>query len=382
MNHDRTRPLGISGRVTMTTLASIAAAGIAVALGAAPGAPVKDGRATGPLELIANVKATLGLTAGTIVGLDLDDAPGVPMQTVLPLDGQPVTLDLAPHSVRSANYEVLVQVEGGQLVPAPPSPIRTLRGVVAQIPGSTVAGSRLEDGLHVMITLPDGDRYWVQPVAPHVAGAPEHLHVVYHDDDVLAVPGFCGTNDKLRVDAGEAPLGGGGSGASCGANPVIAELGCDADVEYFNDYGSVTAVQSRINLVINVVNNQYENQVDISHEITTIIVRTSEPDPYSSFNSGTLGLLERFSGAVDVHELGAAESGDDDLAADGLPDGAHGFEILVGGNWESRFYDVYSEPRKLLGQSDLLRDVHREAGGLLTVPQCGVEYGNASHMAL
>ena len=287
MIHDRTH-LRLSGRLTMATLASIAAAGIAVALGAAPRAPVKDGQATVPPDLIASVKATLGLTAGTIVGLDLDDTPSAPLQVVLPLGGQPVTLDLAPYSVRSANYQVLVQVEGGQLVPAPPAPIRTLRGVVAQIPGSTVAGSRLEDGLHAMITLPDGDRYWVQPIAPLVAGAPEHLHVVYHDEDVLAVAGFCGTNDKLRADAGEAPLGGGGSGGPCGANPLVAELACDADVEYFNDYGSVTAVQSRINLVINVVNNQYESQVDISHEITTIIVRTSEPDPYTSFNSGAL----------------------------------------------------------------------------------------------
>ena len=289
MIHDRTRPLRPSGRVTMTTLASIAAAGIAVALGAAPRAPVKDGQATVPPDLIASVKAALGLTAGTIVGLDLDDTPSTPLQAVLPLDGQPVTLDLAPYSVRSANYQVLVQVEGGQLVPAPPAPIRTLRGVVAQIPGSTVAGSRLEDGLHAMITLPDGNRYWVQPIAPLVAGAPEHLHVVYHDEDVLPILGFCGTNDKRLADAGEAPLGGGGSGADpCGANPLVAELGCDAGVEYFNDHGSVTAVQSRINLVINTVNNQYENDVDISHEITTIIVRTSEPDPYSSTSAGTL----------------------------------------------------------------------------------------------
>ncbi len=146
MNHDRTCTRGPSGRVTMATLASIAAAGIAVALWAAPGAPVKDDQTTGPPELIASVKEALGLTAGTIVGLEVADAPGVPLQTVVPLDGQLVTLDLAPHSVRSEHYQVFAQIEGGKLVPVPPAPIRTLRGVVAEIPGSTVAASMLPEG--------------------------------------------------------------------------------------------------------------------------------------------------------------------------------------------------------------------------------------------
>ena len=93
MIHDRTH-LRRSGRLTMATLASIAAAGIVVALGAAPGAPGKDPQATVPPDLIASVKATLGLTAATIVGLDLDDTPSVPLQAVLPLDGRQVRANI------------------------------------------------------------------------------------------------------------------------------------------------------------------------------------------------------------------------------------------------------------------------------------------------
>ncbi|MCH6551261.1 MAG: hypothetical protein IH804_04510, partial [Planctomycetes bacterium] len=292
MIHDRTRPLRPSGRVTMTTLASIAAAGIAVALGAAPGAPVKDGQATEPPELIASVKEALGLTAGTIVGLEVADAPGIPMQAVVPLDGQLVTLDLAPHSVRSEDYQVFAQIEGGKLVPVPPAPIRTLRGVVAEIPGSKVAASVLPDGLHAMILLPEGDRFWVQPVAPSVEGAPENLHVVYHDDDTLPA-GTCGVNDRWLADQGDpndGPLGGGGSG-NC--TPVEAQLGCDADFEFYVDFGSsVTNVENRINSIINTCNVQYVNDVGIVHAITIIIVRTTVNDPYTA---GTLGgLLDQF----------------------------------------------------------------------------------------
>ena len=64
-----------------------------------------------------------------------------------------------------------------------------------------------------------------------------------------------------------------GSGIA-GGGPCVAELACDTDTEYFNDYGTVAATEAQINSVINTVNLQYESQVGISHAITTIIVRT------------------------------------------------------------------------------------------------------------
>ena len=117
MIHDRTRPLRPSGRVTMTTLASIAAAGIAVALGAAPGAPVKDGQATVTPDLLASVKATLGLTAGTIVGLDLDDRVFVAIDAHVQADVEVVLMD---HSVEVGRHDLaptrrLAVIEGAAI---------------------------------------------------------------------------------------------------------------------------------------------------------------------------------------------------------------------------------------------------------------------------
>ena len=43
---------------------------------------------------------------------------------------------------------------------------------------------------------------------------------------------------------------------------------------------SVEGVEDRINAIVNAVNVQYERDVGIRHELTAIVVRTAEPDPY------------------------------------------------------------------------------------------------------
>ena len=45
---------------------------------------------------------------------------------------------------------------------------------------------------------------------------------------------------------------------------------------------------ARIESVINTMNLQYESEVGISHSITTILVRTTSNDPYSSSDAVTL----------------------------------------------------------------------------------------------
>ena len=238
-----------------------------------------------------DVNVAFALRRSTVVTLDIGETPNVPILVDVPIEGEVFTLDLQPHSLRAETYQVLVQVEDGSLVQVEPEPIRTLRGVVVEDPASIVAGSLLEDGLHASIHFTNGDIYWLEPIGSRIPGAAANDYVVYHSDDVLETGGVCGI-DALQPfpDLGLAQGAGGVAGGGCGNALYITQLGCDADVEYFNDYGSVAAVQNRINLVINTVNVQYENQVQITHEITTIIVRTAEPDPYSSTSAGTLLL--------------------------------------------------------------------------------------------
>jgi hypothetical protein len=82
----------------------------------------------------------------------------------------------------------------------------------------------------------------------------------------------------------EAPPGEGTSDYSV----KVAELGCDADFQYFTRWGSVAGVQARINKVINAMNIQYERDVLIQHQITTILVRTSGGAPYTTTDPGAL----------------------------------------------------------------------------------------------
>jgi len=244
------------------------------------------------------------LTAGEVVRLDIDATPGDPISVEVPIEGWPYQLDLTPHSVRSPRYQLLVQGDDGALVPMLPSFPRTYRGTVAEVPGSRVAGSLLDTGLTVLVDLSALGLFWVEPLSHHIADAAADEYLVYPDGATIC-EGGCPTATPiddpamfpfpLYVPPSQAQAPGPevafGDGASnCGgANGLcIAELAVDCDREYFLDYGSVPAVEARVELVISTVNIQYETEVDVTHEISALIVRTVEPDPYSSTDPFTL----------------------------------------------------------------------------------------------
>ncbi len=231
----------------------------------------------------------LGLRASTIVQLDIDMALDQVVFAEVPIEGMIFTLMLSPHSVRSPAYQVLVQGEDGSLVEVDPGPVRTMRGVVLEVLGSGVAASMLEDGLYARVEFPTGDVYWVEPIATRVDGAAVDEYVVVHSDDVLETDGRCGLDENELGNPAQ-PFDGGDplAGGDCEPDLYVAELGCDSDVEYFNRWGSVSNVENRINAVINFMNIQYEGDVGITHAISALIVRTAEPDPYSSTDSFTL----------------------------------------------------------------------------------------------
>lgn len=207
------------------------------------------------------------------------------------LDGQVVTLDLRPHSVRTKDFQLLVQDATGAVTRRPAGEVRTLRGSVPGMPGAVVAGSLTDAGITAVVRVRADLQYWIEPLAGRVAGAaPLSDHVVYRGDQVLPSAGQCGSHtDPLHPDRvpalPSAPLGPPTEGV---ADVYRAQLACDADFEYFSDYGTVAAVQDRIELVINTVNLQYETETDITHGISVILVRIAEPDPYTSNAQDTL----------------------------------------------------------------------------------------------
>src|SRR4051794_27016700 len=94
--------------------------------------------------------------------------------------------------------------------------------------------------------------------------------------------------------------------------------------------------------------------------------RTERMDAWTSSIAQCLGS------AGDVLFRRAAEGGDLDVLTLGR-NGFDGGEVAFRGDRKSGFDDVDSEVLELVSHPDLLRQVHRAAGRLLTIAQSGVE---------
>ncbi|MCA9289504.1 MAG: hypothetical protein KDA25_00145 [Phycisphaerales bacterium] len=233
----------------------------------------------------------------SLQALALPATSDAPFDVALSLDGVPVVLHLSPYSMRSSKFQVLVQEADGHLYPYEVGAPRTVRGQVDGVPGSEVAGSLLDGQLHAMILL-DEMQYFVQPVNELVPGSdPTGMaHVVYATEQTRhdGIHG-CGVTDDGAWQVGE-PGDGSKAPAQGGvadAGDEICEIACDADTNFLSvNGGSVNNTVSDIENILMVTEVVYERDVDISYEVTTIIVRTAEPDPYTQFTAE--GLLCEF----------------------------------------------------------------------------------------
>ena len=222
--------------------------------------------------------------------LSLPAGPGSAFSVDVTLDGNPMRLLLSPHSVRASGFRLLVQDAGGALAEQQPAPIATYRGEVDGVPGSIVAASLLEGQLTALVRLGPGlPIFGVQPASAVVPGAPRRLHAVYSSADRVPIEGACGT-DTSAPWLPEPPISQGPADAD-----KICEIACDSDFEFFQKHAQSTAqTEADIENVLNAVGAIYQGDVGISYLITTIIVRTAEPDPYGSTSPGT--LLNQFAG--------------------------------------------------------------------------------------
>lgn len=234
----------------------------------------------------------MGVNAGDLFQLDLPVADETAVEIRIPLNGTTGTLRLEPRSVRAAGYQLLEQKADGSFEMLDPGPVRTYRGTVAEFPDSRVAASLLDDGLYARIRLIDGSVYWVEPLTRQFPATAPGEHIIYLQQDVVPGNGTCevfGPGSAAQESTEHDPPAGGGT---AGGAFYFTELVCEADFEYFQDWGSVNATQSQIENIINVMNGQYEEEVAITHIITAVIVRSSEPDPYTS--NVTDALLSQF----------------------------------------------------------------------------------------
>lgn len=267
--------LGCLERVGLVTLLVGWVPALGSGLDRIEGAPTDT--AYGDISAVTSeANALLGVEASTVVTLGIAQAPGRPLTTVVPIDGEVYTLELVPHSVRSDNYRVQVQLADGSYHDVESGPIRTLRGTVQEVDGAVVGASLSDDGLRARIIFPDDTEYWVEPLVSRVAAAAPGQHAVFRGDDVTPSGGTCRVlyppiSDEQVSD---------GHGAVAAGGLFIAELAIDADYEYFLEFGTWEATVASIEDIVNVMNVQYQRDVSITHLLTAIIVRTAEPDPY------------------------------------------------------------------------------------------------------
>ena len=232
----------------------------------------------------AQINEALGLRASSMATLHIRAGNEESLSTTVPLGDGDYTLELDPHSVRSASYRVMIQQADGSLENVAPGAVRTYRGQLAEVDGSYVAASVTADGLHARVVFPGGDEFWVEPVAARVPGTQRDDHAIYRTEDVIPTTAKCDAHAgmKLNLQGENVALA---TGPACGTGLCIAEIAFDTDVEYFEHWGSATAVEDRINSIINSVNVQYERDVSVRHVITAIIIRPTEPDPYSALDA-------------------------------------------------------------------------------------------------
>jgi len=191
---------------------------------------------------------------------------------------------LRPADVRAPDFQVLVQGTDGVIraVAAPEASVWT--GQLLDRPDSRLVVRRQDDRLAGTLSIGGSE-----PAAWRLE-ATGNVGTLSRTDLGAARPGACAVADhaprpRPHIDAA----------AKDAAAPVlICELACDTDVEFFTaNNASVDDTVADIESIIAGVSLIYTMDTGIAYQITTILVREAEPDPYDVTNP--YALLEQFS---------------------------------------------------------------------------------------
>jgi Metallo-peptidase family M12 len=208
--------------------------------------------------------------------------------------GQTRRLALQPHDVRKADFKLLVRDDNGiRELPRPANV--TYRGVVLEDQGSWVAATVVGDAVQAIVHMQNGDEWAVQPVREAQPQAPAALHIVYRSADNQPLPWVCGTQGSL---AGPVP------------DPAlpdvtrITDIAIEADVQYYQlNASNTTNTQNDITGVVNAMDAIYLADVQVSFNVTQILVNTSTAtNPYTT--SVASSLLGEFSSYWNANRQG------------------------------------------------------------------------------
>ena len=221
----------------------------------------------------------LGLMDSSVQELSLRELPTGALDLSVNLGEQLTRMRFNLHSVRGDAYQLLEQQPDGSLLEIPAGPVNTYRGTDINFPGMKAALSIEDEGFRVFVLLESGEKWWIEPLEGKVRNATEWDYVVYRGEDIISPEGFCGVEDHHKLPGFELddpqPLG-------QDRQVLVAEFVADTDFEYYQDYGSPSAVENRINSLVNSINLLYEEQHEIINQLQGIVVRPDSSDPYSS----------------------------------------------------------------------------------------------------
>jgi hypothetical protein len=255
--------------------------GAALALGAvlALGTPTSAQQLQQLSPLDGQQLYELSLSDGLLLDLELPDRLLGPLALPLLLDGVSHTLVVEPYSVRAPGFRVLVPSNDGLLAATDAPAPRTLRGHVLGFPHSQAAGSLSDGQLQLLLRFdPAGPLWAIQPLR-------HGGHALYTESAVVSSGGECGTFAPHSGEAGPLDL----SGVAPVPVEQVAEIALDADYEYYLKHSkSVDDVVADLEDIIAKTRMIYASAVEISYEITSIIVRTDINDPFTSSSPGTL----------------------------------------------------------------------------------------------
>ena len=214
----------------------------------------------------SKVAREFSISKARVIDLELTPTLRGVVEADIVIDGQDLTFEMCPRSLRKSNFVLLEQMDDGSLIERAADAPRTVVGTLRGSKGSRVIGSIFDEGLAAKIVMGDGRVMFIEPVETKVNDPKfKGKHILYRSDDTLPHAGRCGiegaplhrfediriANERSnRLGIRSSPpensgLGNGGGGVQ------LAELAVDADFEYFSDYGTVQATLDRMELVVN-----------------------------------------------------------------------------------------------------------------------------------
>lgn len=238
-----------------------------------------------------DIRDALGVSTFTTRELTLPQSGWEPFTIRVKLGDREREIVFAPWSIRSANFQVVVQDDTGALRQVESPPETTYRGTIEGEPTAVIAGSLVDGKLSAMVrlTTEPGGSWSIQPLSDVMMGVPRTTHLITHDSDSVPGPWTCGVTEKPRPFSVPRNVGSGGQTDA----PQACQVACDADYEYFVANGSsVPNTTADISSVINGMAAVYQSDANVTFVLGTLVIRQSATQPYTSTNAGT--LLDQF----------------------------------------------------------------------------------------